>query len=221
MIGELAAQGKAVLFVSSYLPELLGVCDRLAVMARGQLSPVRPAAEWTPEAVMAYATGSGSDNLDLWTMPAPPASGEPKPFLEGDGAQAQGQFSPDGRWVAYVSDESGRPEVYVRRFQSGGDRWQISSNGGAQPRWRADGREIFYVSTSGTLMAVPVSADNGELIAGTAVALFTEPSLRINSSVFFYGGAAAYDVDRDGRRQPDEGEQGAGGPSGDRHLRSV
>ena len=57
LIGELAAQGKAVLFVSSYLPELLGVCDRLAVMARGRLSPVRPVAEWTPERVMAYATG--------------------------------------------------------------------------------------------------------------------------------------------------------------------
>jgi ribose transport system ATP-binding protein len=59
LIGDLAAQGKAVLFVSSYLPELLGVCDRLAVMARGRLSPARPVAEWTPEQVMAYATGSG------------------------------------------------------------------------------------------------------------------------------------------------------------------
>jgi len=58
LIGGLAAQGKAVLFVSSYLPELLGVCDRLAVLARGRLSPVRPAAEWAPEQVMAYATGS-------------------------------------------------------------------------------------------------------------------------------------------------------------------
>jgi ribose transport system ATP-binding protein len=57
LIGDLAAQGKAVLFVSSYLPELLGVCDRLAVMARGRLSPVRPVGEWTPEQVMAYATG--------------------------------------------------------------------------------------------------------------------------------------------------------------------
>jgi ribose transport system ATP-binding protein len=57
MIGELAAQGKAVLFVSSYLPELLGVCDRLAVMSRGRLSPCRPIGEWSPERVMAYATG--------------------------------------------------------------------------------------------------------------------------------------------------------------------
>ncbi len=57
LIGALAAQGKAVLFVSSYLPELLGVCDRLAVMARGRLSAARPVAEWTPEQVMAVATG--------------------------------------------------------------------------------------------------------------------------------------------------------------------
>jgi ribose transport system ATP-binding protein len=60
LIGGLAAQGKAVLFVSSYLPELLGVCDRLTVMVRGRLSPARPVAEWTPEAVMAYATGGGA-----------------------------------------------------------------------------------------------------------------------------------------------------------------
>ncbi len=57
LIGGLAAQGKAVLFVSSYLPELLGVCDRLAVMVRGRLSPARPVADWTPETVLAYATG--------------------------------------------------------------------------------------------------------------------------------------------------------------------
>ena len=57
LIGELAAQGKAILFVSSYLPELLGVCDRLAVMTRGRLSPIRPVEEWKPEQVMAYATG--------------------------------------------------------------------------------------------------------------------------------------------------------------------
>jgi ribose transport system ATP-binding protein len=57
LIGDLAARGRAVLFVSSYLPELLGVCDRLAVMARGRLSPVRPVEDWSPETVMAYATG--------------------------------------------------------------------------------------------------------------------------------------------------------------------
>jgi ribose transport system ATP-binding protein len=62
LIGELAGQGKAILFVSSYLPELLGVCDRLAVMNRGRLSPARPVSEWTSEQVMAFATGSASPN---------------------------------------------------------------------------------------------------------------------------------------------------------------
>jgi ribose transport system ATP-binding protein len=60
LIGELAASGKAVLFVSSYLPELLGVCDRLAVMARGRLSPIRPTVEWSPEQIMAYATAGAA-----------------------------------------------------------------------------------------------------------------------------------------------------------------
>jgi ribose transport system ATP-binding protein len=63
LMGELAAQGKAILFVSSYLPELLGICDRLAVMARGRLSPVRPVAEWSPEQVMAHATGAADDRM--------------------------------------------------------------------------------------------------------------------------------------------------------------
>jgi ribose transport system ATP-binding protein len=58
LIGDLAVQGKAILFVSSYLPELLGVCDRVAVMARGRLSPIRDSTEWTPEEVMAFATGA-------------------------------------------------------------------------------------------------------------------------------------------------------------------
>ncbi len=63
LIGELAAQGRGVLFVSSYLPELLGVCDRLAVMVRGRLSPARPVDAWTPEAVMAFATGGSAEGV--------------------------------------------------------------------------------------------------------------------------------------------------------------
>jgi serine/threonine protein kinase/Tol biopolymer transport system component len=149
--------------------------------------------------LQAYATGTGADNLDLWSMPAD-ASGAPQPYLEeAQGGQAQGQFSPDGRWVAYTSDESGRVEVYVRAYPSGQGRSQVSASGGAQPRWRRDGRELYYVSPSGTLMAVPVTNPK-EFAAGVPVPLFTASSLRVNNSMFFYGGAAAYDVDRDGRR---------------------
>jgi hypothetical protein len=76
----------------------------------------------------------------------------------------------------------------------------VSSDGGGQPRWRADGRELFYVSLSGAVMAVPLSIENGELAPGRPVTLFTEPSLKTNNSIFFYGGAAGYDVTADGSR---------------------
>jgi eukaryotic-like serine/threonine-protein kinase len=67
------------------------------------------------------------------------------------------QFSPDGNWMAYVSDESGTLDVYVRAFPSSDNRWRISNNGGSQPRWRHDGKELFYVAHDGTLMAVEIA----------------------------------------------------------------
>jgi Tol biopolymer transport system component len=102
--------------------------------------------------------------------------------------------------VAYTSNESAQQEVYVRARGAGESRFQISSNGGAQPRWRGDGRELFYVSSTGDVMAVPLTVDGAELRPERPVVLFNEPSLKTNSSLFFYGGAAGYDVAADGRR---------------------
>ena len=113
--------------------------------------------------------------------------------------QAQGQFSPDGRWVAYTSDESGTQDVFVRSRSGSESRAQISSNGGAQPRWRGDGRELFYVSPAGDVMAVPVTVDGTTLTPGRPLTLFREPTLKTNKSLFFYGGAAGYDVTPDGK----------------------
>ena len=70
-----------------------------------------------------------------------------------------GRLSPDGRWLAYVSDESGRPEVYVQTYPVTGNKWLVSTSGGAEPRWRRDGRELFYVSIDGKLMAAAVGGD--------------------------------------------------------------
>jgi hypothetical protein len=91
------------------------------------------------------------------------------PFEERDA-----QFSPDGTWIAYQSNESGRHEVYIQPFKGGRDRLRISVNGGVQARWRRDGRELFYLTLDGQLMAVPIaSADGGRsLRAGAPVALF-------------------------------------------------
>jgi Tol biopolymer transport system component len=102
---------------------------------------------------------------DMWILPmergTAGANRQPVPFLQTDFNEHNGQFSPDGRLMAYVSDESGTLEVYVAPFPATGDRWRkrISSSGGIQPRWRRDGKELFYIAPDGTLMAVKITAE--------------------------------------------------------------
>ena len=86
----------------------------------------------------------------------------------------QAQISPDGRWIAYASDESGRWEVYVQSFPELGAKRAISSGGGSEPQWRRDGRELFYVTPDGTLMTVNVMAGS-TLQAGRPTPLFRTP----------------------------------------------
>ncbi len=86
--------------------------------------------------------------------------------------EVQGRFSPNTRWVAYASDESGRFEVYVRPFPAASGLTQISIAGGMQPEWRRDGKELFYISADGKLTAVPVTTDGPTFSAGAPHALF-------------------------------------------------
>jgi Tol biopolymer transport system component len=86
---------------------------------------------------------------------------DPEAVLDTSADEIQGQFSPDVHWIAYTSNESGSAEVYVRRFPAAGGKWQISTRGGAQPRWRRDGKELFYLAPDGKLMAVAVKAGPG------------------------------------------------------------
>ena len=85
-----------------------------------------------------------------------PMFGDRKPFvfLDTPAFKDEPQFSPDVQWLAYVADESGRYEIYVERFPQAGDRLRLSSEGGGQPQWRRDGKELFYLALDGTLMAV-------------------------------------------------------------------
>jgi len=88
--------------------------------------------------------------------------------------ERDGQFSPDGKWIAYVSNSSGRFEIYMRSFPGPGAAIQVSTGGGAQVRWRHDGRGLFYVGLDRRLMEVPIQvAAGGTPIVGAAVALFT------------------------------------------------
>ncbi len=113
--------------------------------------------------------------------------------------QAYSQVSPDGRWLAYTTDESGRFEVYVQSFPapSGGGKWQISKDGGSFPRWRRDGRELFYYALDERLMAVPVRSATGFAV-GDAMPLFEVHLL--NGPANAPRSRHQYDVARDGQR---------------------
>jgi Tol biopolymer transport system component len=119
---------------------------------------------------------------------------KPKIFLSTPAAEFAPKLSPDGRFVAYGSNESGRPEVYVRPFPSGDGRWQASPNGGTQPRWRSDGKELFYVENQNTMMAVPVSSGQG-LTLGQPQRLFQSADLIFRNLPW-----PQYDVSADGQR---------------------
>ncbi len=105
--------------------------------------------------LMIYRRSGGSTLNDIWVKPAEP-EGEARAFLATPANELDAVLSPDGRWMAYSSDESGRYEVYVTAFPSGAGKWAISTGGGTLPQWRADGREMFYISAERELMAVAV-----------------------------------------------------------------
>jgi Tol biopolymer transport system component len=127
--------------------------------------------DWSPDGrFIAYEKQDPRTGLDLWLLPL---FGDRKPilYLQTEFNEGQGQFSPDGRWMAYASDESGRREVYVQTFPASGGKWQISTAGGTYPRWRRDGKELFYIAADQKLMAVAVQTDS-TLQAGRPQALF-------------------------------------------------
>jgi Tol biopolymer transport system component len=131
---------------------------------------------------------SGSD---IWVLPL---FGERKPYpvLQSDFSQFQGHFSPDGRWFAYVSNESGRNEIYVQGFPPAGGKWQVSTNSGAQPRWSRDGKQLFYMAADRRLMSVTVNPGSSFQM-GSPAALF-------QTRVFSYNSPNRYAVSNDGQR---------------------
>jgi Tol biopolymer transport system component len=135
--------------------------------------------------------------------------GEKKPFvfLKTSFDERRAEFSPDGRWVAYRSNESGRYEIYLRPFRGtpssgtsssgagAGGQWQVSTGGGIDPRWRHDGKELYYIAPDGKLMAVPIAASGATIEPGTPIVLF---QTRIVGSADANLGTQ-YDVSSDGR----------------------
>lgn len=150
--------------------------------------------DWSPDGrFIVYQTFRSETGYDLFLLPV---QGDPKPipYLETPFNEGNAQFSPDGRWMAYASNESGHAQVYVQAIPAGGAKWQISSAGGDQPRWRRDGRELFYISADQKLMAVPVKG--GAIFEAGAL----QPLFEIDPFFSPITGAFIYQPTADGQR---------------------
>jgi eukaryotic-like serine/threonine-protein kinase len=148
------------------------------------------ATDWSSDGrFIAYTRTGRETGLDLWILPL--ADRQPFPFLQTPAVEDNAAFSPDGRWMAYQSNESGRDEVYIRPFPPAGGQLRVSRNGGTQPRWRGDGRELFFLAPDGSIMAAvihpapEIAAESPKMIRPAAMTLVIRHS---------------YSVTRDGQR---------------------
>jgi eukaryotic-like serine/threonine-protein kinase len=133
---------------------------------------------------LVYSDRDSGTGFDLWLLPL---TGErkPRPLLRSQLNEFEASFSPDGRWIAYTSDETGRIEAYIRPATPGGGHWQISTEGAQWPRWSADGKAVFY-RQGGSFFIVPISVVGNDVQPGKSRPLFT------------IAGVADYDVTKDG-----------------------
>jgi Tol biopolymer transport system component len=141
---------------------------------------------------LAYWTVGSATGRDVWIAPIT-GDRKPQPFLRTKFNEMQASISPDKRWVAYMSEESGRYEVYVQPFPGPGGKWQISTNGGTVPVWAQNGRELFYMS-SGKVMSVGVTTQPTFSASTPRIVADVPPLLmgRLSNGV--------YDVSPDGQR---------------------
>ncbi len=169
-----------------YLKDTNGAQEETHISQDG---PDRFPTAWSPDGkYVMYERGP-----DLWVVTIPDF--RPTLFLKASSTLKNAQFSPDGKWVAYSSNESGRWEIYVTSFPDAHGKWQVSNAGGDQPKWRADGKELFYLSAGSEMMVVAVKTGVG-FDAGSPQALFqANPREVVATSEQF-----SYDVSKDGQK---------------------
>jgi Tol biopolymer transport system component len=149
-----------------------------------------------------YRSLDPQTSSDLWVLPLE-GDRKPWPFLNTPAREAQGIFSPDGRWVVYQSNESGRDQIYVRAFVPPGatrssdeGQLQVTTDGGINPVWGSDGKEVYYLNPAGAMMAAPISVRGSTIESGAPVLLF--PTRIVGGGVDALQGRQ-YDVAADGR----------------------
>ena len=147
-------------------------------------------ASWSRADVLIFNAYNQSADSDLWTL-SMPGDRPPEVFLSSKHSEMNGIFSPDGRWVAYQSNASGRYEIVVRPYPNKEPAQTISHDGGKYPRWRGDGKELFFVSPDGTMMAADIDAATGRS-RGVPQPLFP--------TQIRFGDNRPYAVDKSGQR---------------------
>lgn len=167
---------------------------------------IKTAYSWSADGrFLLYSILDLKGDVDLWIVPMA-GDRTPSVFLKTPFREGYGAFSPDARWVAYQSNESGRPEIYVRPFvppgaagtaaAATGSQWQVSTAGGITPAWRPDGKELYYLNPAGAMMAAPIAVSGATLEPGAPVVLF--PTRIFGGGVDGQQGRQ-YDVAPDGR----------------------
>jgi Tol biopolymer transport system component len=173
--------------------EVLARTENLGVGARysGNLFPT----DWSPDGrfVLFHASYANS-GYDIFVLPVVGDDRTPRVFVRTRADDVHARFSPDGRWVAYSSAESGQHQIYVQPFTGAEGRWQLSTEGGSEPRWRRDGRELYFIGADRRLMAVSITP-GASFEHGSPTALF---ATRIASFANPY--RTSYDVAPDGQR---------------------
>jgi serine/threonine protein kinase len=138
--------------------------------------------DWSPDGKFILYQQTGRNTaIDLMLLPvdgSPGNAGPPKPipFAQSPFDETEGRFSPDGKWIAYMSNESGENRIYLQNFPATGAKYQVSMAGGSYPAWRRDGKEIYYLAEGGKVMAVPVKL-GASVELGTPQALFADPTI--------------------------------------------
>jgi dipeptidyl aminopeptidase/acylaminoacyl peptidase len=174
-----------------------------AVAANQSLTWKQPTSWASDGQLILYEAFDSKTTWDIWGLPM---SGDrkPRPLAHSEFEEIEGQISPDGRWLAYTSDESKQWEVYVRPLSEAAGKWQISTTGGRFARWRGDGRELYYLSADRKVMAADVGTNGSAFDVGIPKALF---DFRISNTFFQANPIFAqaktpspYAVDRAGQR---------------------
>jgi Tol biopolymer transport system component len=157
------------------------------------------AQDWSTDGrLLLYTVQDPKNASDLWALPLT-GERQPSPVVQTPFDDVHGQFSPDGRWVAYASNETGRYEIYITRFPGPGGKTQVSTGGGIYPRWRPDGRELFFIAPDNRMMAVAVGTA-AAFTTGTPASLFvTQLATGGNVGIGTFVSRAEYAMAADGR----------------------